>query len=382
MQAALDWEIVCRVVDNYGDAGVAFRLARQLAAEHGQRVTLWIDDPAPLARLAPGHDAARDASVVEGVAVRRGPDPGSPWTPPDVLVDAFGVGMPAPWVDAMARASRPPLWIVLEYLTAEAWADGAHLRSSPEPRTGLARRYWCPGFTPATGGLPRESGLLSQRDAFLRDPAARSAMLRSVRLGAPAGTRVALLFCYPTPALAGLFDAWSEDDSPTLALVPQGVAVDAVDRWTGGRVPHPGAPFVRGALTLASIPFVPQRAFDALLWSCDLAIVRGEDSFVRAQWASIPFAWHAYPQPDGAHRAKVAAFLDRYLAGAPPVPSAAVRAFTGALAGEDAGALGAAWPAFDLARDALAPHRRAWADGLASRADLASGLVELARKRV
>ena len=43
------WDIVCRVVDNYGDAGVAFRLARMLAIEHGERVTLWIDDPVPLA---------------------------------------------------------------------------------------------------------------------------------------------------------------------------------------------------------------------------------------------------------------------------------------------------------------------------------------------
>ena len=42
------WDIVCRVVDNYGDAGVAFRLARMLAIEHGERVTLWIDDPARL----------------------------------------------------------------------------------------------------------------------------------------------------------------------------------------------------------------------------------------------------------------------------------------------------------------------------------------------
>ena len=56
---AKSWEIFCRVVDNFGDAGVA--LAPRAAARRRARraVTLWIDDPAPLARLVPGVDPAR-----------------------------------------------------------------------------------------------------------------------------------------------------------------------------------------------------------------------------------------------------------------------------------------------------------------------------------
>jgi len=376
------WDVVCRVVDNYGDAGVAFRLARQLADEHGAAVTLWIDDPVPLVRLAPGIDPLAATTTAYGVTVRRGPGDGAGFAPGDVVIDAFGGGLPDAWIDAMARAARPPVWVVLEYLTAESWADGAHRRPSPEPRTGLARWYWCPGFTAATGGLLREAGLFARRDAFRRDPAARKATLASIGTEAPPDARVALLFCYPTPALPPLLDAWADGDAPVVALVPQGVAVDAIDRWTGGRVPHPGAPFVRGALALASVPFVPQAAFDELLWSCDLAIVRGEDSFVRAQWAAIPFAWHAYPQPDGAHHAKVAAFLDLHLGAAPPGPAADARRFTEALNRGDGPGLAAAWPPFDRARAALADHRRAWADALASRPDLATALVEFARGRL
>ena len=41
------WDVFCRVVDNYGDAAVCWRLARQLADEHGARVRLWIDLLAP-----------------------------------------------------------------------------------------------------------------------------------------------------------------------------------------------------------------------------------------------------------------------------------------------------------------------------------------------
>ena len=51
------WDIFGKIVDNFGDAGVGWRLARQLAGEHAQDVTLWQDDLSPLAR-----DRARDRS--------------------------------------------------------------------------------------------------------------------------------------------------------------------------------------------------------------------------------------------------------------------------------------------------------------------------------
>jgi len=381
MRSMARWDVVCKVVDNYGDAGVAWRLSRQLVHEHGQRVTLWIDDPAPLARIVAGVDPAADASHAEGVFVRRRRAE-APWTPGDVVVDAFGAGLPATWIDALAGAARPPVWIVLEYLSAEAWVDGAHLRASPEPRTGLERHYWCPGFTPSTGGLLRERDLVARREAFLRDPPARAATLASVGVTTPRNGSIALLFCYPSPALVDLFDAWSDAEAPLTVLVPQGVAVDAIDRWSGGRVPHPGAPAVRGALTLVSMPFIAQRDFDALLWSCDVAIVRGEDSFVRAQWACLPFAWHAYPQDGFAHLAKVDAFLDRSLAHAPPGAAAAARAFAAALNRGDGPALADAWTAFDRASGALAAHARRWAGELAARPDLASDLVRWVDSRL
>jgi uncharacterized repeat protein (TIGR03837 family) len=60
------------------------------------------------------------------------------------------------------------------------------------------------------------------------------------------------------------------------------------------------------------LPYFDQPGYDRLLWACDLNFVRGEDSFVRAQWAGRPFVWHIYPQEDGAHAAKLLAFLARF----------------------------------------------------------------------
>ena len=77
-----------------------------------------------------------------------------------------------------------------------------------------------------------------------------------------------------------------------------------------------GAARTRGALTVRVLPFVPQDDYDRLLWACDVNFVRGEDSFVRAQWAGQPFLWHIYLQDENLHHVKLRAFLQRYAADA------------------------------------------------------------------
>jgi len=54
------WDIFARVVDNFGDAGVSWRLARQLAVEHGRDVIFRARDLEEMARLlvADGHHVA------------------------------------------------------------------------------------------------------------------------------------------------------------------------------------------------------------------------------------------------------------------------------------------------------------------------------------
>jgi len=384
MNVAPRWDIFCKVVDNYGDAGVGWRLARQLAAEHALDVTLWLDELAALARIAPAIDPACGAQKVAGVTVRRWEEPFAAAAPADVVVEAFGCGLPEGYVAAMARRAAAPAWFILEYLSAEPWVDGAHALPSPHPRLPLPRRFWFPGFTPKTGGLLRERGLFAARDALRGDAAAQRALWSSLRIPpvAPGELRVSL-FCYPNPALPALLDAWADGDRPVSCVVPEGVAVGAVDAWTGGSVPHPGSPCVRGRLSLHAIPFLAQDDYDRLLWLCAVNLVRGEDSFVRAQWAARTFAWHAYPQADGAHWRKLEAFLDRYAAGLGAAPAVALRGFWRTWNGApEAGPVGPAWLDFAAAHPHLERHGEAWAAGLASLPDLADGLVKAAYSRV
>ena len=376
------WDIFCSVVDNYGDAGVAWRLARQLAAEYQRDARLFIDVLAVLARIAPDIDPSRERQRVQGVDIVRwsGADrPMPPTTPGAAVIEAFGCGLPSSYLDAMIALPAQPAWINLEYLSAENWIEGSHALASRHPRLPLQRHFYFPGFTAGSGGLLREAGLLPRRDAFQADPAARAAFWRALGAAPPEGALAISLFCYPNRHLPALLDAWADGDLAVWCALPEGVAAGELDRWTGGAVPHAGQVLARGRLSLAGIPFLAQDDYDRLLWACDVNLVRGEDSFVRALWAARPLIWQPYPQPDDAQLPKLEAFLARYGPGMQRASAASFNAFhrdwNNPVDGNASVAL--TWEAFAAELPATGRHARQWTDELATQPDLAARLVRM-----
>lgn len=294
------WDIFCQVIDNHGDAGVCWRLAAELAAR-GDAVRLWIDDPAPLRWMAPAGAAGVD--VVHWTA--DAPD----LEPSDVVVEAFGCDPPPAFVARMAAATRgrgmQPAWINLEYLSAEPYVERSHGLPSPVsqgPGAGLVKHFFYPGFTARTGGLLREADFAARRHAFDRAAWRRS---HGVPADAPL---VASLFCYEPPALPQLLRHLAAQ--PSHLLVTTGRATAATQAALRALDTADADWNAAGHLQLHWLPLLPQREFDALLWSCDLNFVRGEDSLVRGLLAGVPAVWQIYPQDDDAHFAKLEAFLD------------------------------------------------------------------------
>lgn len=384
MRPSIRWDVFCRVVDNFGDAGVCWRLARQLMAEHGLAVTLWIDDMRTLSRIVPMLDAEALDQHVAGVRVRRLTDTAAAdAAPADVVIEGFGCGLPDGYVAAMARAPRAPAWIVLEYLSAEPWIDASHGLPSPHPRLPLTRTFWFPGFTPQSGGLLRETGLLARRDAAVAPGSPqRATLLHAAGLATPSNATLISLFCYANPALPALLDTWADGDGAVVCLIPEGIAASALDRFTGGAMPHAGQSFTRGRLTIAVLPMVDQDAFDQRLWQCDLNFVRGEDSLVRAQWAGRPLVWQLYPQAEDTHLVKMDAFLTRYEASLPPALREAQRAFWVGWNDGNPDLIATTWPATVAALPALRRHAHRWADLLAAHDDLATVLVKYCENRL
>ena len=311
------WDIFCRVIDNHGDLGVCWRLSCDLAAR-GQQVRLWVDDASALQWMAPGALQGE----VPGVRVL-------PWTQPidpallaslpasNVWVEAFGCEIAPEFIAACACPSSAggrfdstsmPTWINLEYLSAEPWVERMHALPSPVqhgPAAGRTKWFFYPGFTPHTGGLLREQDLAARRQAF--DGAA---WLQAQGIDAR-GERIASLFCYEPPPLGALLRQLDTATTPTHLLVTAGRAARAVARCLEDENDLQRLSGQREQLSLSYLPHLTQRAYDELLWACDVNFVRGEDSLVRALWAGAPLVWHIYPQPeDDAHHAKLGAFLD------------------------------------------------------------------------
>jgi uncharacterized repeat protein (TIGR03837 family) len=363
MQTTRTWDIFCKVIDNFGDIGVCWRLAVQLAAR-GQQVRLWVDDASALAWIAP--------QGASGVKVRawtaQSPQAGAD-LPGDVVIEAFGCEVDASWIASFntpeliaapaikqgsggdlsiknsASTGKPPVWINLEYLSAEAFAERSHGLPSPTlsgPAAGMTKWFYYPGFTPSTGGLLREDDLLTRLDEFKPLDWLKQAGLASADghggthsdgEGSSAGDRPVCegvadqtisLFCYEPVALKPWLEQLARGPQRTRLLVTHGRAAAAVTATLStlqqavftSQIALQANKMLREQLSVSEhlsiyyLNALSQLDYDHLLWSCQLNCVRGEDSLVRALWAGKPFVWHIYPQDDGAHAAKLDAFLD------------------------------------------------------------------------
>lgn len=356
----LRWDIFCRVIDNYGDAGVCWRLAIDLA-QRGESVRLFIDQPEMIDRLRGKlvHPLQQPPVVL-------------PWPNQqnyrselevaDVVIEAFACDPPETYIQAMADcaiAGKPPVWINLEYLSAEDWIEQSHALPSPHPRLPLTKYFYFPGFTVGTGGLIREPAI--QQSILAKDHSPGGSQKSEIAV---------FLFGYEQPLLAD----WLTAINQSAPLVRLGVAPCAlqaqIDQWIERCIDIP-------TWTLDLLPFVPQSEFDALLASFDLLFVRGEDSFVRAQWAAKPVFWQIYPQDDHAHLVKLRAFYARYLnsgvlnAHQREVFEAFILAWNGVPPNN---ALGQLWSEVIEMLPALEENARIWRNDLMKQRDLVTQL--------
>ncbi len=275
-------DLFCRVIDNYGDAGVCLRLARALVLHHGFTVRLWCDDVPLLNHLEPRpahglgfHDWADHVTA----------------TPAQGVICGFGCTLDDAYLQAMAARTPQPAYIHLEYLSAEPWVETTHGLWSTHPRLGLKQRFCNPGFSANTAGLLHEAPALPESQALHTLLQYGTVPLKSQRV---------FVFAYPCAAFDHLIAAAQQLAHAVHWVLPQGAAGQALYLALEGRAGH----------TFTRLPFVSQRQFDAALRSCHTAWVRGEDSAVTAMFAGIPMLWQLYPQNDGAHWVKMQAYID------------------------------------------------------------------------
>ncbi len=375
------WDIFCTVIDNFGDIGICWRLARQLANEHGQQVRLWVDDLASFQRICPEINPLLLQQQARGVDIRFWSKPLPALLVddiPDIVIEAFACDIPEDYVALMAQRSKAPLWLNMEYLSAEEWILGCHGLSSPHPRYPLQKTFFFPGFVAGTGGLLRERNLLAERDTFLNSKAAQTTFWHKLNVPTPAADELRIsMFGYDNP-VEELVALWSQSPTPITVCAAEGKLAQqfavAMQKVSTGQPSTPTSQTrTLGQLTLHVLPFLEQDLYDRLLWACDINFVRGEDSFVRAQWAAKPFVWQIYRQDENTHLEKLDAFLSLYQQELPASSVQAVAQFWHAWnEGRD---IAACWPAFLNERGNLALHHQHWITGLQQLGDFATNLM-------
>ncbi len=377
------WQIFCSVVDNFGDIGICWRLSRQLVTEHGIKVQLLVDDLTSFQRICPQISPSLAQQVVLGVEVLHWPtEPAEPlhWQQlpaAAVVIEALACTIPTAYQQQMARQQPPPLWLNLEYLSAEPWVEGCHGLSSPQPHAKLHKYFFFPGFNNKTGGLLYEHDLLTRLQNFTADSAAVQYFWQKLGVNGCEYQLKISLFAYSHQQIDSLLQQWQQHAGRVLCLVPHGELANALTTQYPelGR----GDTLQLGQLSIKVIPFLAQPDYDLLLAACDLNFVRGEDSIIRAHWAGRPFVWQIYRQQQAAHLIKLQAFLDSYCQEMPGAMARVLQPFY--LGWNNDEHLSASWHDFSQQLPQIAAYNLLWRQQLIANGDLASNLVHFAKKK-
>src|SRR5450830_339522 len=314
------WDIFCKIVDNYGDIGICWRLSQQLAHEHHLQVRLFIDDMPAAKKIITSLDCVTKSQIINGVEVCVWPtlENCANIKPSDYVLETFSCELPDFYIQQMLLKNS--IWVNLEYLSAESWVSDFHAKPSPHPTLAITKHYFFPGFKIDTGGLIREANLMAERVVFSQAKQTEfwqklgianenNLIENSIKIS---------LFCYAQADIASLISALEITNQPVHLFIPFNNSITIITDALAGSKNKNCSEIHKGNLTIHLLPFLSQVDYDHLLWACDLNFVRGEDSWVRAIWAAKPFIWQPYIQTDDTHIKKLNAFLDWYLNAATP----------------------------------------------------------------
>jgi uncharacterized repeat protein (TIGR03837 family) len=311
------WDIFCKIVDNYGDIGICWRLSQQLAHEHHLLVRLFIDDMPAAKKIITALDCAKKSQIINGVEVCVWPtlENCADIKPADYVLETFSCELPDFYIQQMLLKNST--WVNLEYLSAESWVSDFHAKPSPHPTLAITKHYFFPGFKIDTGGLIHEANLVAERVAFINSQAKQTEFWQKLGISnennLTENSIKISLFCYPQADIISLIAALEIVNQPVHLFILFNNSITIITDALAGTKNKNCSEIHKGNLTIHLLPFLSQADYDHLLWACDLNFVRGEDSWVRAIWAEKPFIWQPYIQTDDTHIKKLNAFLDLYL---------------------------------------------------------------------
>lgn len=314
----LDITILCRVVDNYGDIGFVYRLARELSSLSSiekTQIRLIVSDLKSFNAMAlpPGVSTSLAVQnyngwkVIDWNACAEGKCEFTEH-PPKIILECFQCGRPE-WLDEIlfsAQTTQTVQIVNVEYLTAEDWADDFHLLKSGTRSALVKKINFMPGFTKKTGGLVLDKNFVScvHSKTVALECLKKYASKKTVALIEDTNLFRVIAFSYERNfenEARALSEFAKKSGRKLQVLLAPGL----------GNAPFKKAAAAFKNISVYDLEYLPQLAWDALLTLADFSFIRGEDSFSRACLSGIPFVWHAYPQEEEFQLVKADAVLKR-----------------------------------------------------------------------
>ena len=297
MKNPFDITILCKVVDNFGDIGVVYRLAKSILnlSQNPQfaktKIRLIVDDLTAFNKINDKIDDKKSFQCVNGMEIYDWKDFDFCYNeftknPPVVILECFQCGRPD-WLEKILfddKVRHIVNIIMIDYLTAEDYAETFHCLQSLTRSARVQKVNFMPGFTEKTGGL-----ILDNMENLLQKKVEKKQIL---------------FFSYDRDwsFLTSALERFYNENGFKKLFVAQGKGKESFCKAYKDE---------KCNFFVEELPFINQEEWDALLVDCSILFIRGEESLSRAALSGIPFVWHAYPQSDEYQLVKVNALLEK-----------------------------------------------------------------------
>ena len=281
-------DIFCQVIDNYGDVGVAYRLAREFKRVYlNKKLRFIINQMEELNLIKKSEEIEiityQDISKIENSA--------------DLIIESFGCEIPKEYMDRALKNSK--LIINLEYFSAEDWVDDFHLQESFLGEN-LKKYFFIPGLSKKSGGILLDNEFLERKKKVTKN---KRYYLKKIGINEKYDL-IGSVFSYEKN-FDFLIEELKKLDKKILLLILSEKTQKNFIKYFDNVNNYDKIKFVK-------LPFFTYDKYEELLALCDFNLVRGEDSFVRALLLGKPFLWHIYPQEGNTHIKKLESFLEKY----------------------------------------------------------------------
>ena len=281
-------DIFCEVIDNYGDVGVAYRLAREFKRIYPhKRLRFFINKTEEINLIKKSNDieiiAYKDIFKVENSA--------------DIIIETFACKIPKEYMDKALRSSK--LIINLEYFSAEDWVDDFHLQESFLGGS-LKKYFFIPGLSKKSGGILLDNEFLERKKQVEEN---REYYLEKFKIKEKYDL-IGSVFSYEKNFDSLIKELKKLDKKVLLLILSEKTQKNFIKYFDNSNN--------YDKIKAVKLPFFTYDKYEELLSLCDFNLVRGEDSFVRALLLGKPFLWHIYPQEENIHIQKLNSFLEKY----------------------------------------------------------------------